>query len=405
MTRQMLALRPLDGLFFRDDRPFNQDDEGLAEARTVFPPFPTQLAGGVRAAMASAAGWDGTKAKAGASGEDPWDDYRARFGDGMDGAGELRFGPPMLLRRGKDLWDALYPLPTAALCRAPNRGELGSGKNDHAVEAVRMAGPGDAGAACDLPLGPGMSLPAIQGSKDDQHFEQLSDCWITTEGLRHLLRDNTLSAPQHQIWTADWLAPTERRIGLQRDHASHRAVTGMLYTAAHRRLKADYALGIACDWADGRDEPLPSYPDIMPLGGHSRAAAVEPADGDWLHPAYLTPEKLHIEDEWAHVMIVLLSPCTLDGPSVAASLGGELVSACVGRPLIFGGWNVIDRSPIRRFHRAGSTFFLRIRGRSDDVLKALRPAQEEGLGGYNHFGCGAFAIGTWKYVNRGGGDG
>src|SRR5690349_13361517 len=54
MTRTLLLFDPLDTLWFREGRPFEQMDEGLAEARAVFPPSPATLAGAIALAAARA---------------------------------------------------------------------------------------------------------------------------------------------------------------------------------------------------------------------------------------------------------------------------------------------------------------------------------------------------------------
>jgi len=412
MSWRTLALRPLDGLFFRDARPFNQDDEGLAEARTLFPPFPTQLAGAVRAAMARAAGWNGARAKPGASGkDDPWHAFRGTFGDGLGDPGELRFGPPLLLGTSalRKNWEVLYPLPTAVLCRAPTAEELRTRGRDkpYAVHKVVIAKPGSAGAACDAPLGSGMSLPV--GRKG---FDQRPDCWISREGMATFLKGGAVDPKDDAVVSLDDVASAELRIGLERNSRTRRATTGMLYTAAHRRLKPDHALGVAVDWADGRAEPVPALADVMPLGGHGRAVAVEAAAADGHAqqrpmPWSVTPQPGTFgagPDHSVNVMVVLISPCSLSPESIARELGADLVSACVGRPLIFGGWDVGMRAPIRRFLPAGTTLFLRKAGERSAVLAELRKRQEEGLGKYARFGCGAFVIGTWKN-GEGAGDG
>ena len=58
-TSSVFAIFPNDTLFFRDGTPFNQDDAGLAEARSVFPPYPPVVAGALRAGMARTLGWPG----------------------------------------------------------------------------------------------------------------------------------------------------------------------------------------------------------------------------------------------------------------------------------------------------------------------------------------------------------
>ena len=49
---RLFVLAPTDTLFFRDGRPYNQDDDGLAHARSLFPPHPSTLTGALRAALA-----------------------------------------------------------------------------------------------------------------------------------------------------------------------------------------------------------------------------------------------------------------------------------------------------------------------------------------------------------------
>lgn len=399
MSWTTLALRPLDGLFFRDDRPFNQDDEGLAEARSLFPPFPTQLAGGLRAALARVAGWE--------RGE--WsDELKGRLGDGASDAGQLRFGPPLLLRRNAlgDGWEPLYRLPAAVFCRPPRAGE----PRDRLVQEARLARPGDPGTArSDLPLTGVTGLLALPG---DARFQQRPDVWVTATGMRHLLGANELSQPWVHLLTLDDLARSEQRVGLERVYGTHRAMTGMLYTAAHRRLRDTCALGVAYDWADGRGEPSPEPQPVFPLGGHGRAVAAESAPDVQL-PWTLTPSatEFHWDGAWLHVLIVLISPTQIDGHAAIKALGGELVSACVERPLIFGGWDVKERAPVKRYHPAGSTFFLRLPCRGEDqraaIVETLGRQQQDGLGPdpLRRLGCGAFLVGTWHPETRGGGDG
>lgn len=58
MITRLVAVEPLDSFFFPDHRPFNQDDPGLSEAATRFPPPPHVMAGAVRFAIARRLGWD-----------------------------------------------------------------------------------------------------------------------------------------------------------------------------------------------------------------------------------------------------------------------------------------------------------------------------------------------------------
>ena len=96
MTR-IFSIDPVDTLFFRSGRPFNQDDPGEARADSIFPPYPQTLVGALRAALARGQGW-----VAG-----PWDQgLKEVLGDGED-LGELRFHGPYLFRDG----ERLFPVP------------------------------------------------------------------------------------------------------------------------------------------------------------------------------------------------------------------------------------------------------------------------------------------------------
>ena len=97
MTARAFLLRPLDSLFFRDGRPFNQDDEGMAVVRSAFPPFPGVLTGAFRAAVARAGGWREGAERSWADGPGGTE-RKALLGDGPHDLGRLAFSAPIVLR-------------------------------------------------------------------------------------------------------------------------------------------------------------------------------------------------------------------------------------------------------------------------------------------------------------------
>ncbi len=103
----ILVLHPLDTFFFRDGRPYNQDDPGQVEAASLFPPHPPTVAGAVRAAVARAMGWPGAA----------WD--TAALGDGVnwqagdESLGRLRFSGPYILRND----EPIFPAPLNLVAR------------------------------------------------------------------------------------------------------------------------------------------------------------------------------------------------------------------------------------------------------------------------------------------------
>ena len=55
---RLISFDPIDSVTFRDGRPFEQDDQGLAESTALFPPHPPTLAGAARVALAAGVGID-----------------------------------------------------------------------------------------------------------------------------------------------------------------------------------------------------------------------------------------------------------------------------------------------------------------------------------------------------------
>ena len=144
-----LVLHPLDTFFFRDGRPYNQDDPGQVEAASLFPPYPPTVVGAVRAAAARAMGWPGSA----------WD--TAALGDGVDWQagdeplGPLRFSGPYILREG----EPLYPAPL----------NLAAGKGEGGADFITYLAPSgeafdtDIGAVClPAPIKAGHGLKTIQ---------------------------------------------------------------------------------------------------------------------------------------------------------------------------------------------------------------------------------------------------
>ncbi|MEZ5847263.1 MAG: type III-B CRISPR module-associated Cmr3 family protein [Geminicoccaceae bacterium] len=393
-----LALRPLDTLFFRDNRPFNQDDAGLADARSMFPPFPTVLAGAVRASIARANGWDGSKST--------FTSHRALIGNGpFAECGSLRFSPPVLLKQSNDdasdFFEANFPCPLALLLRtsAAERGKL-------KFEEAHVLRPGDPSFACDL--GGDACFPTLPPEDDASRFKLHREAWISREGLRQLLTLGRLDNPAGHVTCHDSIVSAQPRVGLRRDYAAHKAATGELYSAVHQRLKRNYALGVSYRWQDAnRKDILPETESVFPLGSQHRAVSCSDAQRIDLTDILPGAECFCESDGYFHYLVVLLSPADLkhnDSVPELHPLPGELVSACTDRPLRFGGWDAVagDRGETRLYHRAGTTFFMRVAVKkisdAGTLYEKLKDAQQAGLGDKRttQIGCGAFAVGIWK---------
>lgn len=176
-------VRPLDTLFFRDGQPFEQEDEGMADIRSLFPPWPPMLAGAFRAAVARRMGWNGI-------GDWP-EQIRARLGDGPEDTGTLAFGPPVVLYEHSDRPEMLYPAPRH-LMRAPQadrpaallRPAEGEWTTD--IGPMRLVGGGVAGA------------------------KECSGCWLDARDMTRVLMGQLPA----RLIPADALRALEYRVGL-----------------------------------------------------------------------------------------------------------------------------------------------------------------------------------------------
>lgn len=347
---RFLRLTPTDTLFFRDGRPYNQDDDGLAHARSLFPPHPSTVTGAVRAALALGNGWNGRGG---------WNaGLVTLLGDGPDmEGGKIGFGPLLLLRECGTAWQPLYPAPLSLIAEAAAP-PLGWGNF-----ALRRPGP-----PVDCDLGPGVRLPMGESGCDSR--KAVTDLWLTPAGLALVLAgqagelDPTRQGTDRHLFHSRELWATEPRVGLERDNTSRTAVRGKLYAPVHVRLRQGVCLGVEVTgpW-DRMQPPAP----LVSLGGEHRTAHVEmverpalPAPPATLHPAPGGGEC---------VTLSLVTPARVDAawltPNGPLPGGARIVSACLGKPVPIGGWdsrsnNGAARGPraLRGFLPAGSTWFL-----------------------------------------------
>lgn len=379
-------IRPLDTLFFRDGRPFEQEDEGMADIHSVFPPFPSMVTGAFRAAVARALGWDGRG------------DWPAQIvdqlGDGPERTGRLRFGPPVLLREHADRPEALCPAP---------RHLLRKGDRPLALLAPGRPLRTDAG---ELPLPESRGL---EGAED------CGGCWLDAEDAGRVLRGRL---PRRLIRSDDlWVL--EHRVGLQRDVEKRTAVPGMLYAASQVRLFE----GVRAPWGreregsasslegrppvvslglevrvDGEDVPDPE--PLAPLGGFRRLAGFERLQAPWRAAA----EPAAPGD--GRYLVLLSSPARFDeefwktwGRSGAQvpGLPGRLVLACSDRPVLIGGWDGrrSNRGPVTPMAHlpAGSVLFME--GDPHEVAALFREPSHRSVGRAAEVGFGRFVVGHW----------
>lgn len=403
------VLHPVDTLFFRDGSPFNQDDAGLAEARSLFPPPPSVAAGAVRAAMARAIGWvdsDGDWAC-------PAHPRFARLGNRRH-LGALRFRGPFVAELGdggrfRRFW---YPAPVALLGRPLSPAETAwspDGRRRFAdlqrlqpAPAVRLRTDGGGGAPVWLPEAPRAVAEAQQ-----RDIKSLSGHWIGGEVLTDLLNVD-YAEPYDANLIEPHLTHAEARIGLRRMPEHHRAEDGMLYAATRQRLRQGFALVMhVCDCEPHSPWATAAFASVTPLGGDGGAAYLdELSAADWqnadsLLGAHLPP--VDAGDGYLYYTVVLLTPAFADCGKTGrlfAALPGECVFAAHERLVRIGGW-AGGPQPTRAALPAGSTLFCRAKADAwsvETLQQKLENLRARGLGKDcdTAFGFGAFAHGAWR---------
>jgi len=359
---------PLDTLFFRDGRPYNQQELNQTDVASRFPPAPPPLVGALRAALARGQGWS----------QGDWTpDIKAVLGDG-EALGALQFFGPYLLRQD----NPLFPVPTFLL-GIPSKGKEGEWTN------ITRLRPGPL-LYCDLSGGKPVRLPVPEESNGG--LKEMAGCWITLEAMEKIL-DSGLPSPE-EIIASKQILREELRVGIERNDKTRTTEEGALYSSRHIRLDNKVALalqiyGLAAQWN-------PVSP--APVGGENRMAWIDIKEGEVPLPP--CPDLSPVDGKVRYT-VILLTPATLPGaawPGPGDSLDqmpGKIVSACIGRPLQIGGWDSIGSRPLplHPFLPAGSAWFMEA---DASQSKTISDWHGKKIGERAAWGFGQVLIGTWK---------
>ncbi len=365
-------LTPLDTLFFRDGRPFNLGETGQLEVVGTFPPSPTTVVGALRAALARGHGWTGESSK-------DWDDaLKEVLGNHHETLGQLSFHGPFLLCNG----EILFPVPLHLLGKLV---ETEDGKSKTWLTTR---------------LRPGASLETdIDQARLPEKVEDIDGAkelggYLTGEGMQRVLAggkpEDAHIVSKTQLWH------TELRVGIKRDPKSRTTKEDSLYNIAHVRLQEGVSLGMQVsslpeDWQ-------PQNPAL--LGGESRMVWLTEIDKLTLPDKPKLPENGTIR-----YTVTLMTPARLEGDSwktpdgKPADLPGKVISACVGKPVMIGGWNSLKKEPLplQAYLPAGSTWFLE--ARPDERAEILKKHGGH-IGVKTAWGYGQLLIGLWEDVHR-----
>lgn len=352
-----VSFSALDTLMFRDGRPFNQDDEGAAEIRSLFPPWPPTLIGALRAAI-----WHGPL-------RGSWD--KNKLGDGTDwyddkSLGPLEFTPTILTRNN----DPIFPAPLNLL--------------HDAIGNITLLRPGPA-VDCDLGLEVRLPEPVerLNGGKiPEQDF-------VGVQGLKKVLNGRACDAKD--LIAANDLYLRESRVGIGINPNTRRVNDGQIYVAAHvRPIDRPATAGTSSELRiavglDGFDGDLPE--SLMPMGGEHRMVSIASAN-DIALPQSIAPAN-------GRRLAVAISPVVLDelpGPGADFFGLGKVVSACLGKAERIGGWDSGNRRslPMRFAIPAGSVWYL------EDAPQANGMQGTISIGHATKWGFGALLLGKWE---------
>lgn len=362
----LLSFEPLDTLFFRDGRPYTKDESEQVDVVSQFPPAPATMVGAVRAAVARGLGWGGRGS---------WDEgIKQQLGDG-EYLAALRFRGPFLLQDGKPL----FPAPANLM------------QDETGKQALLVPGP-----ERDCDLGEAVRLPTLPTSAQGESWKQAGAIWLSLEDFTRALdgqvpakMSSTEPEERKLLWSS------EARVGIARDEATRTTGEGALYSPQHIRLRQGVNLGI---WLQGLDrETLDLITrSPQPVGGEARSAWVTVADEA---PAFPELPPLQREGESLNYSVIVLSPLPLASPPAPGQaidgLPGTLVSACLPRVLMLGGWDSVQCRPLAlKPHLApGSVLFMQTNPADENKVRALH---DTCIGLRPSWGYGWIATGTWS---------
>lgn len=351
-----VRISAIDTLMFRDGRPFNQADAGASEAVSVFPPYPPTIVGAVRAALWKhiGGGWPSC----------------GSLGNGTNWQSEgnvlnqLSFGPPVLLQND----EPIFPVPLHVM----------KAKND----ALTRLSPGS---FLESDIGK-VRLPSPDESLEG--LKTIDGHWVSKAGMQAILNGAVPDAGQ-LIERDKYLWGNEQRVGIGIDRDTRTTLKAQLYMATHTRMRDDISLYVKLSGFQ-QDDKKQFEKTLQPLAGEHRMAEIKACPKK---PVILPKLTTALED--GRYCIILLSPLVIDALPGAGqeieNLPGKVISACLGKPVVIGGWDSQGRQPIplRQCIPAGSVWFMR----SD---RNLKPDDISGpIGKATEWGFGQILIGKW----------
>lgn len=412
MSGELWQFEALDRLFFRDGRPFNAGE--MAWLDSQFPPTGQTLQGAVRTAVLVHLGADFEAFRKGqpcvSDGRGGLRSLKDDLGD-PGSLGKLDLTGPFILKDGQ----LMFPAPLDLV-----KAEAGG----YELLCLDEANPVD----CDLGR---VCLPRAKS----QGVKTQEGKYLTLAAMQRYLAGKVsgLQLPASQDDTAATLWPLfaddykrpgltdrEPKIGLERENATRTAREGMLYSVAFVRPRRGISLGLVVEGLDQANRPTGERLQI--LGGEGKLAGIEIVKiAKDLSMIWPNMPVLNAQNGWLRFKLVFTAPVLFDEkgrswlpqgstgntgggstvwygsliiPNGTKIDGVEIISACIGKPLKVGGWDMArnEPRPLTGYIPAGSLYFCRAPENEGDKIQQLHGTK---LGLKTKYGFGHALVGNW----------
>lgn len=350
-----LFIEPLDVWLFRNGRPFNREEDHTAQG--TFPPLPSTMQGILRThhlALQAVNIHNKAQVKAHVR-------TRRTYPDHFQVTG------PFLARRQNGQVTRYFPLPQDLYLEGETYRTF-TFKPETTVYT-------------DLTGKSELQLLYRHSEQEPQKDDSDGGKWLTQTELDAYLRGESI--PKDKVVSGSTLFTTEARVGIGLN--SQRRVTeeGQLYEVKFTRPKTNVGLAVGV-------AGLAGWPakGVIAVGGEARAGVYQSCPA-WLphHPPTLPSQ----------FKIVFLTPTYFEHGWQSENWGqffageAQLVTAVVGRPLIWGGRDLAtnQHEPSYRYVPAGSVYYFQ--GKAELTLPYVTDKPDQ----FGPIGFGQFAIGGW----------
>lgn len=358
-----LRLKPVDTFFFRDHRDFAAGETSRASG--LFPPRPGTVYGALRAAYIHAHG----SIRGFAEGDIP--DRVKKVCGTPEVPGEMRL-KGCFLYSGNEL---MMPLPLDYNVKKAGDRSVGI-----PLFLVRD----------DIP-GSGPATGYRLYSAEEEKTESAVGTFISLSAFKkQALRPATV-----MVWRSSDFLYEETKTGIALDHASRTARESMLYSLKMCRFNGSACLAV---WVEGLDEP--ESLGYLRLGGRNRPWYVDKVlEANGIFSEDEEDEMLELIGKKGMARLVFLSPAVLSGASgyyrrsvmrfCLNELELPVIAEAIGRPVLVGGWDMVQNVPKPRYRAVppGSVLYLRIdKNEARKLIKYLKQTMISDVLGYEGYG-------------------